>query len=75
MNEVETIGIYIACPQCQNEFNPKIHAFTSCSKCCLKFCGSLQNNCFIEYHRKSGCKGSFMTIFNPQWQVKLRVVK
>lgn len=63
------------CSFCLKMIDTETNASTTCSNCDHVFCGSLGNNCYINHHKKSSCKGKFRTILDPQWIVNLRVVE
>lgn len=61
------------CATCGKETNYAVSAYTSCSECKKKFCCAMWSPCFAEHSKE--CKGSHLTITNPQWVVNLRVSK
>ena len=62
------------CAECNIAINFVEEASTQCSNCNKDFCFALTSTCFSQYHRKSQCKGTALSISNPKWIINLRVI-
>lgn len=59
------------CAECGKETDYMKYASTQCSVCKKDFCCAMTDTCFSEYHKKSGCKGSHLTILDPTHTITL----
>lgn len=64
------LSIY-QCAECGEETDPNEDPSTYCPTCKKDFCESMSRCCFAAHHRKSGCKGTAITITNPKWIMNL----
>lgn len=62
----------IKCAHCSREYDADTYASTRCNGCALVFCDAWGHTCFSDFHKKSDCKGTSMTVLSPNWPVNLR---
>lgn len=60
------------CSTCGTEVDWEKEASTECSGCDKHFCSALHGNCFSEHVKEHKCKGTALTILDPQWSINLR---
>jgi len=63
------------CAYCKRELNVKVEPTTDCALCGKTFCCTLSTHCATKYHDENECNGSFVSILNPKWRMKLHKLK